>query len=427
MTTSCGNLDDFIAYATTPPLQKTQLMVDRITGLIKDLDKKYDRLNAANHRIYLLDNNDKHQKAIDDTNGRYRDLQKKAFAAIAIVSVQPVPNAGHGGAEGGGRVYAKAVSGLAPNTPKLSLEDTPTEFACWISRFTSYYHASRFDVLDCKGQQGYLQACIKPDFWMMINQRRSDHTPIFEDEDDTEADSCIGFLKQEFDQRYPLIQRRYDLFVYKQDKQQSYTDYAANLVNLGAAAQLETMDETQFFIYRLITGMYDPRLQRKVLEIADSDFTLAELHRVARKYESSLSVTTAFEERVVSHTHQATQNQKPKNKNKKKSGSKSQGTLEADIVTLQGDEKIAAMQFQNLCTRCARTGHTSNDCPYAEAKCHQCGKTGHLVAACARKDKGNSTKNNNNANKSTTEDSDDTGYNRTSLVYSQADGDTPRD
>jgi hypothetical protein len=85
------------------------------------------------------------------------------------------------------------------------------------------------------------------------------------------------------------------------------------------------------------------------------------------------------------------------------------------------------MQFQNLCTRCARSGHKPHDCPYAEAKCHQCGKTGHLVAACARKDKGNSTKNNNNANKSTTEDSDDTGYNRTSLVYSQADGDTPRE
>jgi hypothetical protein len=95
MTTSCGNLEDFVAYATTPPapLQKTQLMVDRITGLMKDLDKKYDRLNAANHRIYLLDNNDKHQKAIDDTNGRYRELQKKAFAAVAAVSVPPVPTA----------------------------------------------------------------------------------------------------------------------------------------------------------------------------------------------------------------------------------------------------------------------------------------------------------------------------------------------
>jgi hypothetical protein len=108
-------------------------------------------------------------------------------------------------------------------------------------------------------------------------------------------------------------------------------------------------------------------------------------------------------------------------KTAKKSGSKSQGTLEADIVTLEGDEKIAAMQFQNLCTRCARSGHKPHDCPYAEAKCHQCGKTGHLVAACARKDKGN------NAKKSTTEDSDDTGYDRTSLVYSQAVGDTPRD
>jgi hypothetical protein len=248
------------------------------------------------------------------------------------------------------------------------------------------------------------------------HQRRSDHTPIFEDEDDTEANSCMGFLKQEFDQRYPLIQRRCDLFVYKQDKHQSYTDYAANLVNLGAAAQLETMDETQFYVFRLITGMYDARLQRKVLEIADSDFTLAELHRVAHKYESSLSVTTAFEERVVSHACQANQAQKPKNKNKKKSGSKSQGTLEADIATLVGDEKIAAMNFQHLCTRCARSGHKPHDCPYAEAKCHQCGKTGHLVVACASKDKGNSTTN-NNAKKTTSEDSDDPGYNRTNYYY----------
>jgi hypothetical protein len=69
-----------------------------------------------------------------------------------------------GGAKGGAQVYAKAVSGLAPDSPKLSLEDTPTEFASWISRFTSYYHASRFDVLDCKGQQGYLPYDYRQDY-----------------------------------------------------------------------------------------------------------------------------------------------------------------------------------------------------------------------------------------------------------------------
>jgi hypothetical protein len=68
---------------------------------------------------------------------------------------------------------------------------------------------------------------------------------------------------------------------------------------------------------------------------------------------------------------------------KKKPGPKSQGTLGADIITLHGDNKIAAMQYQNLCTRCAQSGHYPPDCPHLQEICHQCGKKGHLIKACA--------------------------------------------
>jgi hypothetical protein len=70
--------------------------------------------------------------------------------------------------------------------------------------------------------------------------------------------------------------------------------------------------------------------------------------------------------------------------NKKKSGSKSQGTLGADMITLHGDNKFAAMQYQDLCTRCARGGHHPPDCPHLQEICHQCGKKGHLIKACAQ-------------------------------------------
>jgi hypothetical protein len=68
---------------------------------------------------------------------------------------------------------------------------------------------------------------------------------------------------------------------------------------------------------------------------------------------------------------------------KKKPVPRSQETLGADIITLHGDNKIAAMQYQNLCTRCAQSGHYPPDCPHLQEICHQCGKKGHLIKACA--------------------------------------------
>lgn len=37
------------------------------------------------------------------------------------------------------------------------------------------------------------------------------------------------------------------------------------------------------------------------------------------------------------------------------------------------------------CYRCRQTSHKAAKCPHKEAKCHQCGKIGHLKRACLNK------------------------------------------
>ena len=37
------------------------------------------------------------------------------------------------------------------------------------------------------------------------------------------------------------------------------------------------------------------------------------------------------------------------------------------------------------CYRCGHTAHKAAQCPYKEAKCHTCGKVGHLVKRVCRK------------------------------------------
>jgi hypothetical protein len=414
LTQACNKLQIVIAAATAIPLQRTQTMVDRLTAAMAELDKRYEKLNTANRRLFRLDenNHERRQRAIDDTDERYSTLTDQAYRALAGVTV--LPPAAAEGVPGPARAVAKSVEALRPRD-LLSLDFSPTELADWTTRWTAYYHASRFDLLPIQTQQSYLQSCIKADFWLMIRQRRHNNTPIFEDDDDDE--SCMKFLKEEFDQRYPLIQRRYELFSFKQAKNQAYSEYSARLRDLGEAAQLEGMTETDFYVFRLVTGLYDTKLRSKILDIADDKFTLAEVHRVARKHESTMTCTEALEEesRVVhSLTRKAFQ---------KKASSKVQGT---------GD-KIAEMQQKGLCYRCAKPVHQEGTkCPHRGDTCGNCSKKGHISAACAGTAQAPKPEKPNNqakqANQETSdEDSDDAGFNRTNYVFQVSDGDGPRE
>jgi hypothetical protein len=290
MTSAIAQAERVMAAALGPPVVHTQLMATRLLNALDTLDKRYISLLTAHQRILMLDQAPAHQQEltdnVDNLNQRYGDMQTRLYEAIQASAVPEVVQ-NNGGGGGGGAAVTRPVVPLQPFT--LTNEHNPTETADWFVRFRGYFQASRMELSTLNAQRLYMQNCIQPQLWLVVKQHLLDATPIFHDAnaDDDDQDSCERFLQRELNQRYPLIRRRYDLFTYAQGENQSYTDFAANIRDLGAAAQLETMEEGDYYAFRLITGITDMGLRSKILEIPDENFNQAEVDRIARQYETA--------------------------------------------------------------------------------------------------------------------------------------------
>ena len=378
-TTALTTANNVVNTAIGPPVNRTQAMADRLDGANQDLKKRYERLNHINQRLYLVDqpNQADHEAAINNTDERYQEMTTTVFNAIAqVVPAQAAAAAPAAGVNPANGPLLKPIQDLKPYT--LGLEHSPTELADWIQRFQSYYTASRLDRLPVPEQQAFLRQSLAPGLWIMVKQKINNQTQIFVDDDNEE--SCIQVLQEEFTLRYPLIMRRFEFFRYCQARNQNYTDFFAKLKDLGAAANLETMRENDYFIFRIVTGITDKDLRDKILEISADNFDIEEVDKVARSYEAAKACTTALQGRS-NQASKATHNKS--NKGNKSKANKSSNTGHNNY---NGKQKLDEMKRLGKCLKCARTRHPDGQsCPHASSSCHTCGKQGHISPACSQK------------------------------------------
>ena len=105
-------------------------------------------------------------------------------------------------------------------------------------------------------------------------------------------DSCESIIEEAFQVRYPLIMRRFNFFKYERKGTQTYSDFHAKLQEMATAANLENLDMNDYFLFRLIVGLNDPKTVDKILSIPATDFNLEEVHRVAVQCESARNYTS---------------------------------------------------------------------------------------------------------------------------------------
>ena len=75
----------------------------------------------------------------------------------------------------------------------------------------------------------------------------------------------------------------------------------AKLRELASAAQLENLNQNDYLIFRVITGLNDPDSVDKILSIPQADFNLEEVHRVAVACEAAKNYTGLGKSGNVSH------------------------------------------------------------------------------------------------------------------------------
>ena len=160
-----------------------------------------------------------------------------------------------------------------------------------MSQFRAYHEASKLHTVSVDQQQAFLRQGLHPELWTAIQQNLTPETYIFKDPLYPEDDSCEKFIEEAFQIRYPLIMRRYRFFTYVRKGNQTYTNFFAKLRELASAAQLENLNQNDYLIFRVITGLNDPDSVDKILSIPQADFNLEEVHRVAVACEAAKNYT----------------------------------------------------------------------------------------------------------------------------------------
>ena len=221
-------------------LDKLSEQHDKIAEVVEELQdhiEDVDALEELDLETYL-------DEALERFEAN-RSLLLDAIKAAGVPPRQPITapaagGAGGGGGAGGARKLAVNKS-LKPFT--LLTTHNPTEFKGWGRQFRGYYRSSNMELLEIPDQQLYLQSCIKPQIFSKISGRITDTTEIFG------VGSCMELLMDDFQERWPLFNRRMAFFTYEQAPGQDLSAWVSVLEELASEAEIEdiTMEDILIF------------------------------------------------------------------------------------------------------------------------------------------------------------------------------------
>ena len=133
---------------------------------------------------------------------------------------------------------------------------------------------------------------------------------------------------------------------------------------------------------RLISGINDDRMQRRLLSEPYKDLTLNKAVDICNAMESAANnVERLHTSSTTSPSVNALTDRKAV-QHKKKSN----------------NNKNAIQPHKGNCLRCGDGSHHSDSCKHKETKCNYCGKVGHLQKVCFKKQRDNGSRNNGHSN-----------------------------
>ena len=170
---------------------------------------------------------------------------------------------------------------------------------------------------------------------------------------------------------------RYNFYSAYRKKEQSIGDFVTELKNLArncdfgqtkAGAQLTAQLILEENLRdRLVCGVADSAIQRRLLGEADLDFKKALQMALAME---SAAVNTA-QLNAAAHDSTPCVNKVTARK----------------YSTRKWEKKPPAQNRQKPCFRCGKTSHSADECRYKDAQCRYCHKDGHIMSNCFAKQK----------------------------------------
>ena len=319
---------------------------------------QYGKIETAYTKIMELDDDDNYEdydKELDIESKRADEAVSNIRRVVSSADSAPAPSTS---AAPSGQGDRKVKPNKALEPPKLTREHTTVELRSWIKKFKAWYASSQMSNASIQEQQAYFRMVIDVNLETKLSADMQEDTPIFGKGSQI---SCMRLLLEEFLLQYPLLSRQVDFFESKQQKDQIFSDWTAQLRALGNEADLSNFSTEDIYIMRYLTGTRDDKLREKFLK--EPKPTLKLFDKIAHQHEIAASSIKAM-------TAQRTDTRLVGQKRQQRRVPTTKELLE-----------------QKKCIRCGVPGHTANNCYHKEAVCHGCQGKGHLKRVCQNSQK----------------------------------------
>ena len=168
-------------------------------------------------------------------------------------------------------------------------------------------------------------------------------------------DQLTKVMKEYFNPKPSKILQRYKFDSRSRQPAESVSAYVAELRRLAHDCNFGTSLE-QMLRVRLVYGINKDRIQRRLL--SETDLTFEKAFKIAVAAETASKNAHDLQTAPVA----------------------------CNSVKTEGKEKKGEWKRRD-CYRCHGKHHSAAECKFREAKCHSCGRDGHIAKACRNKSK----------------------------------------
>ena len=190
-------------------------------------------------------------------------------------------------------------------------------------------------------------------------------------------ESTYEALKEKLDRQFGVkklvLAERFRFYSYKQAKRQSLTDYVAELRKLALTCDWNEAQLADNLRDKFVMGLYNERFLQQLLT-HDHKKPLEDLFQHALIFEAAEQESLKRAENSDNTTTVNALNQKPR-KNRPAKATTNRNS------SRQPTERKAQNAEQYQCSSCG-ANHPRSTCRFRNAKCHRCGKIGHLQKVC---------------------------------------------
>ena len=286
---------------------------------------------------------------------------------------------------------ARPIDALKPFT--LRSDHNPLLCRSWITKMESFLESSKVYQCSITVQIAFIANSIDDDICARVKSKMKAGDG---------AKEMLVLIKSDWCERYPLQNRRMELFRSYKHSNETMNDFLTRLRALSEEADLDNLKGDEILSYICLAGVKDKRLREFILKLDNPN--LKEIQNAAIRYETLIRQEDMLDDgrHHSRRTDQRTSPTYPRERYRSKFRQQSRGKFSQSRNRFRGKSyenkgKFNNRQEQNqwnnkkhiICYKCGKEGHMKRNCRTDPNKlqCNKCRTKGyHNTVVCFKKE-----------------------------------------